>query len=139
PLWQSGIRSEIAAFQEYQRKSESILNALFRSGQVRKQDQIPQKFQLLQNFPNPFNPTTTIKYQLPKTTNVRLEIYNILGQRIKTLVDAQQPADYYTIQWDGRNNHGVQVGSGLYIYRLIAEAVDGSENFVKVRKMLLVR
>jgi hypothetical protein len=101
--------------------------------------QKPEVYILYQNYPNPFNPTTIIKYQLPKTADVKLEIFNILGQKVKTLVDAQQPADYYRIEWDGSNNNGVSVGTGVYLCRLIAEATDGSENFVKVKKMLLVR
>ncbi|MFQ5583749.1 MAG: T9SS type A sorting domain-containing protein, partial [Calditrichia bacterium] len=102
-------------------------------------DYMPKNSELYQNYPNPFNPVTTITYQLPVASKVRLEIYNILGQKVRTLVDAQQPAEYYTIQWDGKNDHGRQVGSGLYIYRLITETADGGERFVKARKMLLIR
>lgn len=116
-----------------------LLNKLFESGSPEAQASVPQTFGLSQNYPNPFNPVTTITYQLPVAGKVRLEIYNILGQKVKTLVDAQQPAEYYTLQWDGRNDHGRQVGSGMYIYRLITETADGGKGFVKARKMLLIR
>ncbi|NIT53389.1 MAG: T9SS type A sorting domain-containing protein [candidate division Zixibacteria bacterium] len=100
---------------------------------------LPRRFALHQNVPNPFNPTTAIKYDLPKPARVKLEVFNILGQRVITLVNHLQSADYYTVQWNGINTSGVKVGSGMYIYRLTAEATDGSDTFTKVKKMLLVR
>lgn len=128
-----------ASRKQFDEKKNQLLSLLFSASGKNQDSNIPQYYALSQNYPNPFNPATTIKYQLPKTTKVKLEVYNILGQRVKTLVDGLQPADYYKIEWDGRNHHGRQVGSGLYIYRLIAKAADGSENFVKVKKMLLIR
>lgn len=95
--------------------------------------QIPNQFELSQNYPNPFNPTTTIKYQLAQNSKVTLEIYDMLGQRIKTLVNDVQDAGYYSVSWDGSNNFGQQVSSGIYIYRLQA----GS--FVKTLKMNLLK
>lgn len=120
-------------------RGEILDRVLNRSTGYYPSEKIPETFNISQNYPNPFNPVTTIKYQLPTASKTKLEIYNILGQKVKTLVDAQQPADYYTLRWDGTNNHGTQVGSGLYIYRLIAEAADGSESFVEVKKMPLIR
>jgi len=93
----------------------------------------PESFQLFQNYPNPFNPTTTIKYDLPKPAKVVLKIYNILGQEVRTLVDARETAGYKSVVWDGRNNAGASVASGVYFYRIAAE------NFSKVRKMLIIR
>lgn len=61
---------------------------------------------LFQNYPNPFNPSTTIKYQLPKTSSVKLEIFNVPGQKIRTLSDEQKEAAYYQIPWDGLNEQG---------------------------------
>ena len=98
--------------------------------------QIPDRFALLQNYPNPFNPTTTINYAIPQShanKNVRLEVYNLLGQRIRTLVNEKRTAGYHSIQWDGKNDFGVQVSSGLFLYQLAA----GS--FVEAKKMLLLR
>ena len=94
---------------------------------------IPDKFTLFQNFPNPFNPETTIKYQLPQTANVRLEIYNVAGQKVTTLVDRQQAAGLRSVDWDGTSQSGEAVSSGIYIYRI--ETGDFSE----ARKMVLIR
>ena len=94
---------------------------------------VPKTFALGHNYPNPFNPETTIKYQLPKSTEVKLEVYNILGQRIATLMDEKQQAGYYSVKWGGRNDLGKNVGTGIYIYRL------ESKEFVKARKLALLR
>jgi hypothetical protein len=94
---------------------------------------IPFEFEVYQNYPNPFNPTTFISYQLSTVSDVELTIYNQLGQKVRTLVNARKPAGTYQIQWDGRDNAGNQVTSGVYLYRLKA----GS--FVQVRKMVLLR
>jgi hypothetical protein len=93
----------------------------------------PDEFCLSQNYPNPFNPETVIRYQLPSASNLSLKIYNIIGQEIKTLVDAYQGAGYYSIKWDGTNNQGMKVASGVYIYIMRA----GS--FVDIKKMILLQ
>ncbi len=93
----------------------------------------PATFALEQNFPNPFNPTTTIKYQLAEAGYVELDIFNAQGQKVRTLVSGFQNADFYTARWDGRNDSGQKVSSGIYIYRIKA----GS--FVKIRRMLLIK
>lgn len=98
-----------------------------------KSEPVPTVFKLSQSYPNPFNPTTTIRYQLPEKSLVNLKIYNILGQLIRTLVDDEKAAGYYTIQWDGRDDSGKTVGSGIYFYRLEA----GS--FIQTRKALFLR
>ncbi len=91
------------------------------------------RFALYPNFPNPFNPATTIRYALPRAEKVKLEIFNILGQRVKTLVNGREQAGVHRVKWDGTNNAGVPVASGVYLFRLEAG------HFVLVRKMLLVR
>lgn len=91
------------------------------------------KFSLAQNYPNPFNPQTTIVFALPKTGKAKLEIFNVLGQKVKTLVDHSMTAGEYTIKWNGRADGGYQVASGIYFYRLTAG------NFVQSRKMILIR
>ena len=96
-------------------------------------DLIPDKFQLYQNWPNPFNPSTTIKYSLPEKSEVKLEIFNIIGQRIKTLVSGNQGPGSYQIQWDGKNEFGQTAASGIYIYRLQADKE------VAIRKMVFMR
>jgi len=94
---------------------------------------IPQAFHLNQNYPNPFNPTTTISYGLAEPSTVLLEMFNVLGQKIRTLVTAHQTAGTYSIQWDACTDDGLPVSSGIYIYRLQAG------DFVQVRQMLLLK
>jgi hypothetical protein len=93
----------------------------------------PEKFVLSQNYPNPFNPETTIRYQTPKNMRVTLRIFNALGQVIRVLVDEDKPAGYYTATWDGRNELGKQVNSGIYWYRLEAG------NYVETKKMIMAK
>lgn len=93
-----------------------------------KQDQQPNQYRLNQNYPNPFNPTTFINYELPEAGDVKLYIYNFLGQRVTTLVDEQQAAGIYDIQFDASN-----LASGSYIYRL--EAGD----YFQMRQMILIK
>lgn len=92
-----------------------------------------RNFSLSQNYPNPFNPTTSIDYTLPKSSPVKLKIFSLLGQEIRALVDEHQSAGTKTVVWDGRDNLGRLVSSGIYVYRLQAD------NEVRSRKMLLVR
>ena len=99
----------------------------------RGENTIADEFELYQNFPNPFNPLTVINYQLPIDNWVTLKIYDILGHEVKTLVMQPQTAGHHTVRWDGRDNSGKQVSSGIYIYRL------KSGELVKSRKMLLTR
>ncbi|MEZ4744801.1 MAG: T9SS type A sorting domain-containing protein [Calditrichia bacterium] len=94
---------------------------------------MPTVFSLEQNYPNPFNPSTTLKYALPTNADVRLEIYNVLGQLVKVLVDADQTAGFKTAIWDGTNQYGEKVASGIYIYRI--KAAD----FVQSKKMILMK
>jgi hypothetical protein len=82
--------------------------------------QTPNTFALLQNYPNPFNPETIIKYQITSPAAVSLKIYNLRGQEVRTLVDAVQNSGNYEIPWDGRDDFGNEVSSGVYIYRLHA-------------------
>jgi hypothetical protein len=94
---------------------------------------VPQEFSLSQNYPNPFNPQTSIRYALPQDAHVKLTIYNVLGQKVVALVDEHQPAGYKTIWWDGKDDKGEQVSSGVYFYRLEAGT------FSEAKKMLLMK
>lgn len=94
---------------------------------------LPRSFYLAQNYPNPFNPTTTIDYMLPTRSRVRLMIYNLLGRRIRVLVDKDRPAGQYRVTWDGLTDAGLVAASGVYLYRL--EAGDYRES----RKMILLK
>ena len=94
---------------------------------------IPTEFALHENYPNPFNPTTTLRFDLPELSDLTLTIYNMLGQRVKTFNMQGTAAGYHTITWDATNDFGEQVGAGVYLYQL--QAID----FVKTRKMVLLK
>jgi len=94
---------------------------------------IPQTYQLFQNYPNPFNPETQIKYDLPVSGNVTLSIYNVLGQRVRVLVQGIQDAGHRSVTWDGKDNQGQEAASGIYFYRIEAE------NYQKTKKMVLLK
>ena len=94
---------------------------------------IPKEIKLNQNYPNPFNPSTAISYQLSAFSNVKLLIYNLLGQRIKTLVDSYQNAGEHSIVWDTTDDSNNPVSSGIYFYQL------KTNGLVKQKKMLLIR
>lgn len=100
---------------------------------------IPAEFSLSQNYPNPFNPTTTIHFDLPRKGQVVLEVYNILGQKVTTLVNDEREAARYDIVWNGTTDFGVRVASGVYFYRVVARPSDGSSPFVSLKKMVLLK
>ena len=94
---------------------------------------IPTEFQLSQNFPNPFNPETSISYQLSAPGKVTVKIYNTMGQMVRTLVNANKPAGNYKVTWNGKDNNGFAVSSGIYFYQMRAK------DFVQTRKMLFLK
>jgi len=94
---------------------------------------LPSVFELSQNYPNPFNPETRIEFSLAARADVSISIYNILGRRVKTLIDENRPAGTYTVIWDGTDRGGYHVASGIYLYRMQAG------EFIQTRKMLLLR
>ncbi len=94
---------------------------------------LPGGYSLAQNYPNPFNPTTTIEYSLPASAPVRIQIFNISGQLVRTLVDEEQAAGSHRVVWDGHDDHGRLVGSGVYLSRLTAAT------FAQSRKMTLLK
>jgi len=94
---------------------------------------IPLTFDLKQNYPNPFNPSTVIVYQVPDNEFVTLEIYNALGQKVRTLINEMKEAGEYQVMWNGKNDAGNALSSGVYLYRITAG------NKVKVMKMMLIR
>ena len=97
------------------------------------ESQIPNSVQLFQNYPNPFNPLTTISYSICTGQNVRITVFNQLGQKIRTLVNKNQLQGNYRVNWDGKNNKGKNVPSGIYFYRLV------TGNFSQTRKMILLQ
>jgi len=96
-------------------------------------DLAPQEFTLKQNYPNPFNPTTNISYQTKSAGQVSLVIYDILGSKVKTLVSQNQAQGNYTVTWNGRNDFGVKVNSGVYLYTLKAGQL------LESKKMILMK
>ena len=94
---------------------------------------IPTEFALSQNYPNPFNPETTFEYQLPEECYVSIKVYTLLGQEVRTLIAKSQPAGHWTVKWDGANNSGRKLSSGIYLLRMKA----GS--YTQIRKMTLTR
>jgi hypothetical protein len=93
----------------------------------------PQRFALEQNFPNPFNPSTTIRYELPEDGLVNVTIYDMMGRQVSTLVSSQQAAGYKSIQWNATNDFGKPVSAGVYLYKIQAG------EFVQTKKMVLLK
>ena len=100
---------------------------------------VPAEFVLNQNYPNPFNPTTQIEYGLPVDGQVKLTVYDLLGQEVRSLISGlDQSAGYHNIMWDARDNRGLAVSAGVYIYRLAARGEDG-QKFSRTKKMVLLK
>jgi len=98
-----------------------------------QEEQLPREFRLQDNYPNPFNAGTTIRFALPREANVQLALYNTLGQKIKTLAAKNYPAGVHAVSWDGLNNSGQPAPSGLYFYKMTAE------NFAAVKKLTMIK
>ena len=116
---------------------DSLLkNIIDRATSIEKNTQltsVPTQFDLKQNYPNPFNPVTTIEFSVPKTTNIKIAVYNVVGEKVRTLVNSKVAAGHYKIKWDGLNDAKQPVASGVYIYRI------ESDNFVSSKKMILMK
>ena len=93
---------------------------------------LPERFGLGPNYPNPFNPSTVIPYQLPTSMQVRLEVFNILGQRVATLVDGERATGFHTAYWDATDAAGQAVAAGVYLYRLSGDGVHGTRSMVLI-------
>jgi len=94
---------------------------------------VPEVFALHQNYPNPFNPITTIRYDLPENSFVNINIYDLLGRQVKTLVNQTQNAGFKSVQWNATNDNGKPVSAGVYLYQILAA------EFVQTRKMVLLK
>lgn len=94
---------------------------------------IPTKFALHQNSPNPFNPVTSIKFDMPAAGDVRISVFNVLGQEVNQLADGYRDAGSYEVIWDGKDKGGASVASGIYFYRI------NTEQFSETKKMLLLK
>jgi len=94
---------------------------------------IPTEFSLSQNYPNPFNPSTTVEYTLPFEADAQLLIYDILGREVIMLDDGKKAAGRYQVKWDGRDNRGRQLPTGVYFYRVQANHLELTRKLVMVR------
>ncbi|NWF49486.1 MAG: T9SS type A sorting domain-containing protein [Ignavibacteriaceae bacterium] len=99
---------------------------------------LPSDYELEQNYPNPFNPSTKIQYSLPVDANIRLSIYNILGETVKVLVNTSQKAGKHSVLWNGDDYNGNKVSSGIYFYELRADGINGSK-YSQLKKMILIK
>ena len=99
----------------------------------------PEMFALNQNYPNPFNPSTTISFELPVASRVRLQIFNVLGQEVASLVNGEMAQGEFEIMWSGEDDAGRSVASGIYFYRLIVSSSVGGKEFSSIKKMLLLK
>ncbi len=108
---------------------------------TRIESAIPSDFVVYENFPNPFNPDTEIRYALPQRARVTVAVYNSLGQKVKTLLSAEQDAGMQSVTWDGTDEQGNAVASGLYLYRIMAATThpENGTTYRQVRKMILMR
>jgi hypothetical protein len=99
---------------------------------------VPTDFAISQNYPNPFNPSTSIEFSVPVNSNVTLTIYNLLGQVVTTLVNEEISAGNYNVIWNGEDQSGFKVSSGIYLYKMQATGTNGNE-FQQIRKMVLLK
>lgn len=99
----------------------------------KKEESLPATFVLYQNYPNPFNPSTKIEFSLPHGAQVQLDVYNVSGKRVKRLIDKQLASGHWSILWNGEDNKGIEVASGVYFYRL------KTSQYTQTRKMVIIR
>ena len=102
-------------------------------------DLLPKEFTLHQNYPNPFNPSTTITFAIPVESLVRIEIYDILGRRVTTLLNEIMIIGNHQIEWNTVTTTGYDIGSGMYIYRMTADPVDGSDSYSAIKRMVFIK
>ena len=109
------------------------INNVSEQYRLEKVENIPTGFTLNQNFPNPFNPLTTISFGVPKNSNIALHIFDLSGTRISTILNEEMSPGFHSIQWDGTDENGARIASGIYIYNL----TDGSNSIFK--KMIYIK
>jgi len=100
---------------------------------------MPQAYKLHQNYPNPFNPSTTITFDMPDAGAARLVIYNLLGQEVVTLYNKPVSAGRFVVSWNGKDNLGRFMATGIYLVQFTASDAAGGKRFSQMKKMLLVK
>ena len=111
--------------------ADSLLNG--RLSAVDEHEQLPTVYALRQNYPNPFNPSTTIRYDIASRSSVELVVFNLLGQKVATLVNEEKEAGSYSVIWKARNDEGLELSSGVYFY------VMRAGSFAATKKLILLR
>ena len=101
--------------------------------QIENEAGMPGRYSLLQNYPNPFNPTTTLRYNLPENSHVTITIYDMLGRKVKTLINETQYSGYRSIIWDAIGNNGERASAGIYLYQIQAG------EYISTKKMVLLK
>ena len=100
---------------------------------IQETSKLPNKFVIHHNYPNPFNPVTTLRYDLPENSYVNVTVYDLLGKKVKTLVNTTQDAGFKSVIWNATNDYGKPVSAGVYLYQIQAG------EFVQTRKMVLLK
>jgi len=98
-----------------------------------KDNLLPSSFKLHQNYPNPFNPITTIRYDIPKLSEVSIVVHDLMGKQVATLLNGMKPAGYHNIIWDGSNQLGDNVSSGMYVYSIHTEEYYFSKKMIYIK------
>ena len=129
------LRSQSSRLNNGLNRMSEIVAELFNVTSVDpgRPESVPESFSLEQNYPNPFNPRTSITYSMPRASRVKMVVYNMLGQEVRTLVDDYQAAGSYSVTWDGLTNRGEAAASGVYMYTLRAEGVSLSRKLVLLK------
>ncbi len=123
----------------YRLKQIDINGSFEYSDQIEVNLKFSDKPELMQNSPNPFNPSTSIKFYLPFDADITIKVYNIMGIEITTLIHQKQSAGFHLVNWNGRDENGLNVSSGVYLYRLTAISDNSNKFFVQTKKMTLIK
>ena len=128
------VRTEISGAAYVATTIELLKSTVF-SVDIENGTELPGQFNLGQNYPNPFNPTTTISFEILQagTSNVSLTVYNVLGQAVRTLLSQELTDGNYQVEWNGRNDNGQQLASGLYLYQLRVNDLIQSKTMVLMK------
>ncbi len=106
---------------------------------ARRRERVPSTYSLGSNYPNPFNPTTRINFDLPEKSLIHMSVFNILGQEVSRLIDGTMDAGYQSVEWNSTTRGGLSVGSGIYFYRIDAVSLASGKHFQSVKKMILLK
>lgn len=145
-LLQDGLGGFIVNTNMLTTQSQVVTNALLLTlniyatvtNGIKEEGGLPTSFGLQQNYPNPFNPTTNVKFSIPEKSNVEIAVFDMLGRKVRTLVSENLGANVYSVEWNGRNDNGTSLASGVYNIRMVAASELG-KTFTDVRKVVLMK